>query len=76
VATEAKVEELIEESWRVLAELVLTGKAKLKNGEMLEPSPAALIRTIQDVSKLRPPKTRKVAKVDDFRIQQTVKGND
>jgi hypothetical protein len=69
--TENKVEHLIEESWRILGELVLTGKAKLSDGSVLAPSAPALIRTIQDVAKLKPPKNRKIAKVDDFRLAQT-----
>ena len=75
MASEATVERLIEESWRVLGELVLTGKARLSDGTELKPSAPALIRTIQDVAKLKPPKTRKLAKVDDFRIAATTKGD-
>lgn len=71
-ATEEKrVEQLIEESWRILGELVMTGKAKLSDGSMLTPSAPALIRTIQDVARLKPPKNRKIAKVDNFRLAQT-----
>jgi hypothetical protein len=62
---------LIEESWRILGELVMTGKAKLSDGSILAPSAPALIRTIQDVAKLKPPKNRKIAKVDDFRLANT-----
>ena len=76
MATETRVEQLIDESWRILGSLVMTGTATLSNGELLKPSPPALIRTIQDVAKLKPPKTRKIAKVDDFRIAETVKGKD
>lgn len=75
MATETQTEQLIEESWRILRELVMTGQAKLSNGEMLKPSPPALIRTIQDVAKLKPPKNRKIAKVDGFRVAETAKGN-
>lgn len=75
MATETQTEQLIEESWRILRELVMTGKAKLSNGEVLSPSAPALIRTIQDVAKLKPPKNRKIAKVDGFRIAETAKGN-
>lgn len=75
MATETKTEQLIEESWRILGELVMTGKAKLSDGSVLAPSAPALIRTIQDVAKLKPPKNRKIAKVDGFRIAETVKGN-
>lgn len=75
MATETQTEKLIEESWRILTELVMTGRAKLSNGEVLAPSAPALIRTIQDVAKLKPPKNRKIAKVDGFRIAETVKGN-
>lgn len=70
-ADEKSVEQLIEESWRILTELVMTGKAKLSDGTQLTPSAPALIRTIQDVAKLKPPKNRKIAKVDDFRIAKT-----
>jgi hypothetical protein len=75
MATETQTEQLIEESWRILRELVMTGTAKLSNGSVLAPSAPALIRTIQDVAKLKPPKNRKIAKVDGFRIAETVKGN-
>ena len=51
----------------------MTGKAKLSDGSVLAPSAPALIRTIQDVAKLKPPKTRKLAKVDDFRLAATTK---
>lgn len=73
MASEIRTEQLIEESWRILGELVMTGKATLSNGEKLQPSPLALIKTIQDVAKLKPPKTRKLAKVDDFRLAATTK---
>lgn len=72
LATETRTEQLIEESWRILGELVMTGKAKLSDGSILAPSAPALIRTIQDVAKLKPPKNRKIAKVDDFRIANTM----
>lgn len=75
MATETKTEQLIEESWRILADLVMTGKATLSNGDVLAPSAPALIRTIQDVAKLKPPKNRKIAKVDGFRVAETAKGN-
>jgi hypothetical protein len=75
MATETQTEALIEESWRILRELVMTGKASLSNGAILAPSAPALIRTIQDVAKLKPPKNRKIAKVDGFRIAETAKGN-
>jgi hypothetical protein len=70
---ETEVETLITESWRILNSLVMTGEAKLSNGNLLKPSAPALIRTIQDVSKLRPPKRRLIAKVEDFRIAETAK---
>lgn len=73
MASEQSVEKLIEESWRILTDLVMTGEAKLSSGAMLKPSPPALIRTIQDVAKLKPPKTRKMAKVDDFRLAETAR---
>jgi len=73
MATETRTEQLIEESWRILGELVMTGKAKLSDGSVLAPSAPALIRTIQDVARLKPPKTRKLARVDDFRLAQTIK---
>jgi len=76
MASETRTEQLIEESWRILGELVMTGKAKLSDGSVLAPSAPALIRTIQDVARLKPPKQRRLAKVDDFRIAQTVKGEE
>ena len=76
MASENEVERLINESWRILGELVMTGQAKLSNGAFLKPSPPALIRTIQDVAKLKPPKRRTLARVDDFRVATTVKGNE
>jgi hypothetical protein len=75
LATETQTEQLINESWRILADLIMTGKATLSNGAMLAPSAPALIRTIQDVARLKPPKNRKIAKVEGFRIAETVKGN-
>lgn len=71
MASETRTEQLIEESWRILGELVMTGKAKLSDGSELKPSAPALIRTIQDVAKLKPPRNRKLAKVDDFRLADT-----
>ncbi len=76
MATESETEKLISESWRILGELVMTGRAKLSDGSVLEPSAPALIRTIQDVARLKPPKNRKIAKIDGFRIARTVKGDD
>lgn len=75
MATETQVETLINESWRILSELVMTGQAVLSNGSTLKPSPPALIRTIQDVAKLKPPKRRTIAKLDDFRVRETVKSD-
>ena len=74
MASETKTEALIEESWRILADLVMTGTATLSNGSVLAPSAPALIRTIQDVAKLRPPKNKKIANVDGFRVPETLKG--
>lgn len=71
MATEKQTERLVEEAWRILTELVLTGKAKLSDGTMLTPSAPALIRTIQDVAKLKPPKTRKIAQVAGFHVAKT-----
>ena len=73
MASEQRVEDLIAESWRILGDLVMTGKSRLSDGTILSPSAPALIRTIQDVAKLKPPKTRRLAKVDDFRLAATVK---
>jgi hypothetical protein len=73
VATEKQTDDLIEESWRLLRELVTTGKCTLSSGVELAPKPHLLIRTIQDVAKLKPPKSRRMAQVDDFRLTKTTK---
>jgi hypothetical protein len=73
MSAEAEVEKMIAESWRILSSLVMTGEAKLSSGKMLKPSPPALIRTIQDVAKLKPPKQRKIARVEDFQLPTTTK---
>jgi hypothetical protein len=71
MASETEVEKLITESWRLLSSLVMNGEAKLSNGRMLKPSPPALIRTIENVAKLKPPKRRLIARVEDFRVAET-----
>lgn len=76
MADEPKVEQLISESWRILGDLVMTGKAKFSNGAEVRTSPVALLRTIENVAKLKPPKQTKIAKVDDFRIQKTTNKGD
>jgi len=64
---------MVEESWRLLKELVYSGKMTLKNQAVIVPSPELLVRTVQDIAKLKPPKIRKIANVDNFRLRKTVK---
>lgn len=58
--------ELIEESQRVLDELVRRGKARLDSGEILTPAPGELTRLIKDIALLRPPKKSKVPLPEGF----------
>lgn len=76
MSSEEKIGKLSDESWRILGELIETGQAKLKSGKVIIPSNAALLRTLHELAKLKPPKQRKVAQVDDFRVAKTTKGDE
>jgi len=75
-AREATVDGMIHESWRLLKELLETGQMTLKNNAVVVPSPELMVRAVQDIAKLRPPKVRKITNVDDFRLKATVKRTD
>lgn len=76
MSSEAKMGELSDEAWRLLGELVSTGEAKLKSGKVIRPSVAGLLRTFHELAKLKPPKDRKMPKLDDFRVAKTTKGDE
>lgn len=65
---------MVQESWRLLQELLGTGQMTLGNGKIVVPSPELMVRAIQDIAKLKPPKVRKIAVVEDFRPAKTVGG--
>lgn len=73
MATEAQVDGMVQESWRLLKELLETGQMTLKNKTIVTPSPELLVRAVQDIAKLKPPKIRKMAQLDGFRLKTTVK---
>lgn len=73
MASEAQVDAMIQESWRLLHQLLFTGTMTLKNKAVVVPSPELLIRSIADIAKLKPPKVRKVANTDQLRIAGTLK---
>ena len=72
MAREARVDGMVEESWKLLNELLTTGKMTLKNASVVTPSPELLVRTVQEIARLKPPKIRKIASVDNFRLKHTV----
>ena len=76
MGSEERIGALSDEAWRVLGQLLETGEAVLKSGKKIQPSNAALLRTFHELAKLKPPKQRKIAKVDDFRVAKTTKGEE
>lgn len=73
MTSEAQVDGMVQESWRLLQELLYTGAMTLKNKAVITPSHELMIRAVQDIARLKPPKVRKIANVDNFRLKQTVK---
>lgn len=73
MASEAQVDGMVQESWRLLSELLYTGSMTLKNKAVITPSHELMIRAVQDIARLKPPKVRKIANVDNFRLKPTTK---
>jgi hypothetical protein len=74
VPAEIRVDGMVEESWKLLNELLTTGQMTLSNKKIVLPSPELLIRTIADIAKLKPPKVRKMANTDGLRVKKTSGG--
>lgn len=68
---EVQTEKLIQTSWNLLSELLETGKMTLGSGKVIEPKPGTLIKVVQDLAKMKPPKQRVIASVDGLRIAKT-----
>ncbi len=70
----AEDQELLSEAWRVIRDLLMTGKSKLSNGEVLEPSSREYIQVLKWVASLKPQARRSVPKVEDFLAAPTEPG--
>ena len=61
----------IEDAWRIISELLRTGKARLANGDMLVPESGELIGLVKWLASLKPPQRRTVARPEDFTLKKT-----
>ncbi len=74
MSTPQEQEEAIAESWRVIHSLVTAGEATLKLGKKLVPSPEVLVRLMENMARMKPPRQTKMALPEGFTAQQTSKG--
>ncbi len=71
-AEESEVDQdaLIDDAWRILRELMETGKAKLKSGQEITAADP-LVGVVEKVARLKKPVDRRMAEVEGFRVAPT-----